>query len=858
MSLSDADLSAHGGLTQAEAALLLARDGYNELPAARQRGIARLALEIVREPMILLLLAASSLYFFLGDLAEALVLLGSIGAVVAISLYQEHKTERALDALRDLASPRALVIRDGEERRIPGREVVRGDLVVLSEGDRVPADGVLVAGMSLSVDESLLTGESVPVRKIPVRKVPPAGQTAASRPGGDDQPHLYASTLVVRGQGIARTTATGVHTEVGRIGRSLRSIAPEATRLQTETRRAVKILAASGIALCVAVVVLYAVTRNDWVHGLLAGLTLAMSILPEEFPIVLTVFLALGAWRISRNRVLTRRVAAIESLGSATVLCVDKTGTLTENRMTVRALVQGEHEQRLPASGAVDLEEEVHEVLEYAILASQSVSADPMEQAIRRAGRDAVFIRDHIHRDWTIAREYPLSPELLAVSHVWRSPEGKAFVVAAKGAPEAIADLCHLAPDRARDIAARAERLAARGLRVLGVARALFTAPALPGQQHDFDFEMVGLVGLADPVRAGVPEAMAECRGAGIRVVMMTGDSAATALAIGREIGLDSERDILTGPELESMEDDALVRRSGDVLIFARVVPDQKLRIVRALQARGEIVAMTGDGVNDAPALAAAQIGVAMGERGTDVAREAAALVLLDDDFSSIVRAVRLGRRIFDNLKKAMAFLLAVHVPIAGMSLLPILFRWPLLIFPVHVVFLEFIIDPACSIVYEAEPEEEDLMRRPPRPRGRRLFSRATVAFSLLQGAAVLAVVCTVYAAALARGAGEGTARAMAFSCLIVANLGLILTNRSWSRTIAGSLRRANAALWWVVGGAAATLAATLAVPAVRDLFRFAPLSLRSLLTSIGAGAASVLWFEIWKVLRRSSEVPPG
>ncbi|HKD10445.1 MAG TPA: HAD-IC family P-type ATPase, partial [Thermoanaerobaculia bacterium] len=425
MNLPDAHLSAHRGLTQAEASLRLARDGYNELPAARRRGIVRLALEIVREPMILLLLAASSLYFFLGDLAEALVLLGSIGAVVAISLYQEHKTERALDALRELASPRALVIRDGGERRIPGREVVCGDLVVLSEGDRVPADGVLVAGMSLSADESLLTGESVPVRKVPARKLPEAEETPPSGPGGDDQPHLFASTLVVQGQGIARTTATGVHTEVGRIGRSLSSIAPEATRLQTETRRVVKILAAFGIALCVAVVVLYAATRNDWIHGLLAGLTLAMSILPEEFPIVLTVFLALGAWRISRNRVLTRRVAAIESLGSATVLCVDKTGTLTENRMTVRSLVQGEHEQVIPAGGAVQLEERVHEVLEYAILASQSVSADPMEQAIRRAGRDAVFTRDHIHRDWTIAREYPLSPELLAVSHVWRSPEGK-------------------------------------------------------------------------------------------------------------------------------------------------------------------------------------------------------------------------------------------------------------------------------------------------------------------------------------------------------------------------------------------------------------------------------------------------
>jgi Ca2+-transporting ATPase len=703
----------------------------------------------------------------------------------------------------------------------------------------VPADALLLAGMSLLVDESLLTGESISVRKVPA-----TGTVTAARPGGDDHPHLYASTLVVRGQGIARVTATGRNTEVGRIGRALGSISAEPSGLELEIRRTVRVLAAVGIAICIAVVVLYGLLRADWLHGFLAGLTLAMAILPEEFPIVLTIFLALGAWRISQQRVLTRRVAAIESLGAATVLCVDKTGTLTLNRMTLSSLVAGPEEHRIAPDAAEPLPEAFHEVLEYAILASQRDPADPMEQAIREMAQGDVFKRDHIHRDWTIVREYPLSPELLAVSHVWRSPNGTAFVVAAKGAPEAIVDLCHMPPAEAQAVAGQVRSLAERGLRVLGVAHARFEAPALPRGQHDFEFEFVGLLGLADPVRPGVPEAVRECRAAGIRVVMITGDYAATAESIAREIGLDGAGETVTGPRLDGMEDSELARRVQSVSIFARVVPEQKMRIVRALQSRGEIVAMTGDGVNDAPALAAAQIGIAMGGRGTDVAREAAALVLLDDDFSSIVRAVRLGRRIFDNLKKAMAYLLAVHVPIAGISLLPVLLGWPLVLLPIQIVFLELIIDPACSIAYEAEPEEEDVMKRPPRPPGDRLFSRRSVARALLQGAIALAMTTAVFRwALLERTPGE--ARALAFSCLVVANLGLILTNRSRRRPFAESMRHRNAPLWGIVGGAGALLGAVLAVPWLRGLFGFPRLNPFDLFLTFVAGIGSVLWLPV-------------
>ncbi len=837
--LSATDLSQFVGLPEQEAAARLQADGPNELPAARPRGLAAIALDVVREPMILLLVVAGALYLLLGEPEEALLLLGSVFVVIGISLYQTHRTERALDALRDLSSPRALVIRGGVQRRIPGREVVPGDLVVLAEGDRVPADGVVLASISLAVDESLLTGESVPVRKTSWD-----GATEMGRPGGDDQPFVYSGTLVVRGQGVAEVRATGVRTELGRIGKALQTITPEATPLQRATGTVVRVLATIGLSLCAVIVLVYGLARGEWLAGLLAGITLAMSILPEEFPVVLTVFLALGAWRIAQSQVLTRRVPAIETLGAATVLCVDKTGTLTQNRMAVRALLVDERLYEVDGEEADALPEELHELVEFGILASQGAPFDPMEQALKALGERALAGTEHLHHDWTLVREYPLSPSLLALSHVWRSPSGRDYVIAAKGAPEAIADLCHLGPAQTAALERQVTALADRGLRVLGVAKAYFSPHALPPEQHDFAFQLVGLVGLDDPVRPSVRGALAECYRAGLRVVMITGDYPGTALHVARQVGLRPADQCVTGPELDALDDATLRERIGEVAVFARVVPEQKLRLVNALKANGEVVAMTGDGVNDAPALRAAHIGIAMGARGTDVAREAAALVLLDDDFASIVRAVRLGRRIFDNLQKAMAYLFAVHVPIAGIALVPVLFGWPLLLAPPHVVFLELIIDPACSLVYEAEPEERDVMARPPRAPNAPLFSRRTVTLSVLQGAGVLLALLIVFGVVTARGQGELEARAMTFTTLIVANLALILTNRSWSRTILATLRAPNAVLWWVVSGALALLGLVLYVPWLRELFGFSVLHAPDLAVCLAAGLASIGWFE--------------
>jgi Ca2+-transporting ATPase len=834
------------GLSEAEAARRLREEGYNEIPSAKRRSILVLAWGVVREPMFLLLLACGTIYLLLGDVQEALMLLGFVFVVLGITLSQERKTERALEALRDLSSPRALVIRGDQRRRIAGRDVVRGDLLVLAEGDRVPADAAVLSCTNLSADESLLTGESVPVRKVAWD-----GVLGVSRPGGEDLPFVYSGTLVVQGQGVAQVRATGSHTEMGKIGKALQTVLVEGTPLQREVGRLVRRVAVLGLSLCALAVVLYGLVRGGWLEGFLAGITLAMALLPEEFPVVLTVFLALGAWRLSKKNVLTRRVAAVETLGSATVLCVDKTGTLTVNRMSIRKLVVDEAVYDVGEQARQPLPEAFHEVVEFGILASQRDPFDPLEKAFHGLGNQYLAHTEHLHADWTLVREYPLSPRLLALSHVWKSPTGREYVLAAKGAPEAVADLCHLSADQAEAIAGQVAALAQEGLRVLGVARGTFREPTLPGGQHDFTFEFLGLVGLADPVRPAVPAAVQECYTAGIRVVMITGDHPTTALSIARQVGLEPLGEIITGPELDTLGEAELRRRVRTVNVFARTVPEQKLRLVNALRANGEVVAMTGDGVNDAPALKAAHIGIAMGGRGADVAREAASLVLLDDDFSSVVRAVRMGRRIFDHLQKAMTYIVAVHVPIAGMSLLPVVFGWPLVLLPVHILFLELVIDPACSVVFEAEPEEADVMRRPPRDPQEPLFGSRTLALGLLQGGSVLLIVLAVFLVALYGWHNELDARAICFTTLVVANLGLILANRSWSRTTLSTLRTPNPALWWVFGGTLFFLGLALYVPFLRDLLHFSTLHPDDLALCLASGLVSVLWFEGLKLLRQ-------
>jgi P-type Ca2+ transporter type 2C len=852
--------NAESGLSNAQAAELLAQDGPNALPGGQRRTLLSIAAETVREPMFLLLLVAGTLYLAFGDLQEGLTLFGFVLVTLGLTLYQEGKTERAIEALRDLTSPRALVIRDGQPQRIAGRDVVRGDLLKLSEGDRVPADALLMSADGVRADESLLTGEAVPVGKRVAQPEEVAAATAQAQtvrtpPGGDDLPGVYAGTLIVQGHGLALVTATGARSEIGRIGTALGAVEAERSPLQKQTARLVRNLAILALGLSLMLVVVHGLLKGDWLQALLAGIALAMALLPEEYPVVMTVFPALGARRLSREGVLTRRISAIETLGATTILCSDKTGTLTGNRMTVTHLAAGgvALADRLKLSGTADttLPEAFHALVEVAILASVVDPFDPMEKAFHQLGQQFLADTEHLHRDWRLVQTYALSPELRAMSHVWASSAAGVQTVAAKGAPEAVMDLCHLDAAQRLHISAVVDELAAQGLRVLAAARGTFAGEAWPPSEHDFDFEFAGLLGLADPVRPEVPAAVAECRAAGIRVVMITGDYPATARAIAHEAGLaERDGDVLSGDEIATISDEALRERMGSVSVCARIAPEQKLRIVQALKARGDIVAMTGDGVNDAPALRAAHVGVAMGGRGTDVARESASLVLVDDNFASIVRAVRLGRRIFDNLRKAMSYVLAVHVPIAGMALLPVLFGWPALLYPMHIALLELIIDPSCSIAFENEPAEPDVMQRPPRDADAPLFAGAALWLALAQGLGVLLCVMGAFAWASPR-IPEPEARAFAFATLVIGNLALILSNRSATQPLWITLRTPNRTLWAVVGLALGILLVALYLPWAVEVLRFAPLPAHELGAAVALGLLCSAWFEGIKAIRR-------
>ena len=827
------------GLSGAEASDRLRIDGPNELPTDRKRGWPRVVADVVREPMLALLLLCGTIYVFLGDRAEAAMLLVFVAVIIAISVLQAQKAERTLDELRRLSAAQAIVIRSAKQQRIHAKNVVRGDLIVLVEGDRVPADAVLISGQHLSADESLLTGESAPVRKSIASPVP----DAMGKPGGSDLPFVYSGTLIVQGKGLGRVLATGKETQIGRIGRTLTTIAPEPARAQVETAHVVRRLAIAAALLSVMVTLAYGYHRGSWLQAALVGIAFAMAIMPEELPVLLSAFFGIGAWRIAQHGVLTRYLPAIETLGAATVLCVDKTGTITANQMKVAALWSPQSATWFFEGDAIP--DAFHEILEFGVLASHRDPFDPTERAIAEALQKFLAGTAHVHRSWSLVSEYPLSREMLAMSRVWSDGAASERVIAAKGAPEAISDLCHLSADATAAVAGAVEFLASRGFRVLGVARALYPSASLPASQHDFDFQFIGLVALDDPVRPGVPEAVKEAYSAGIRTIIITGDYPATAVSVAHAIGLAGAERYVTGAQLDDLSDDALSERIKYCDVFCRVVPDQKLRIVQALKRDGEIVAMTGDGVNDAPALKAANVGVAMGSRGTDVAREAAALVLLNDDFSSMLEAVKQGRRIFDNLRKAITFVTAAHVPIVGMSIIPVLFGMPLLLLPIHILFLQLIIDPACSIAFEAEPAEPDVMKRPPRDVKSRLFDRATILPAAVQGLIILLVVVSLFTLALSQGRDEAVARAMAFTTMVLCSLALLFVNRLSERQTPSP----NRVMLALASGAIVVLGLGVSVPALRLLFRFGAMNALDISVVLAAAALCFIALLLSRIL---------
>ena len=872
-------IPARQGLSAAEAARRLATEGPNLLPGSAPKSTLAIVRDVVTEPMFLMLLAAGSIYLALGDRGEALFLLGFVFVVIGITLAQERKTQRALESLRDLSAPRALVIRDGQEQRIAGREVVRGDLLVLHEGDRIAADALLIDGQ-LEVDESLLTGEAVPVAKLPLAQDSQNAQASASAgapatragppqarpaPSGGSAAHevasvgaIYASTVVTRGVAVAQVCATAAHTAVGRIGADLAATVEPPSALQQGSRRLVRNLGIGALVLALAQVLLgWWWNSRPLLESLLSGIALAMAILPEEIPVILTVFLALGAWRISHQKVLTRRVTAVEALGAITVLAVDKTGTLTMNRMAVAELASGE--QHFRPESASELPEHFHLLAEFAMLATPADPFDPMEKAIQHFGHQWLQGTEHVHDGREPEFEYALSGEILAMTRVFASDEPNVHLLATKGAPEAVADLCHLDAAQQGAIRRQVEAMAERGLRVLGVARGRWkgAAPA-PGQrppwpqsQHDFDFDFLGLVALADPPRTEVPAALAECRRAGVRVIMMTGDHPATARAIAQQVGLSDRPDVITGAQLEALDDASLSERLRHVDLCARLKPQHKLRLVQLLRASGEVVAMTGDGVNDAPALKAADVGIAMGERGTDVAREAAALVLLDDSFARIVAAIRQGRRIDSNIRKAVRFVFAVHVPIIGLALVPTLLHWPVLLLPVHIVLLELLIDPACSIVFEAEAEDSDTMARAPRPVSDSPFAAAPLLWSVLQGLGLAAVLLGGQAWLVHQGWHPDQGRTVVFGTLVLCVLVLILANRDLSRPALLGVTDPNPWLWRIAAAMVVVLAAVMGIAWLRHLMGLALPGAQGAVVAGCLLALCLVWLELVRLAGR-------
>ena len=740
------------------------------------------------------------------------MLLAFLFLIIGITIVQEAKASKALQALRDLSSPRALVLRDGIKTRVAGREITREDIVYLNEGDKVPADAFLISGSNFGVDESLLTGESITVSK-----------ESGSR--------IFSSTIVVRGQAIAIVDAIGVNTQIGTIGKSLLNGQIISTKLEQQTNQLVKKLAWFALALCLLVVIVYSSINHNWIQGILVGLALGMAILPNELPAVLTILFALGAWRLSKRKVLTRKISAIENLGSVTVLCVDKTGTLTLNQMCIQMIYSQEHFIDLSDTDLIFLPEDFHEPLEFGILASRKDPFDPMEVAFTTAGLKFLKDTEHLHHDWNLEKEYPISPELLSITHAWKPQAGGGFVIGAKGAPEAIIDLCHLDHDLSDKIKKASDEMASLGLRILGVAKSNYNSSELPAKQHDFDFNFLGLIGISDPIRTGVKESIAECHDAGIKVIMLTGDHPITASTIANKIGLQNPNKIVTGPEMELLSDDELIQLTKTVTVFSRVMPSQKLRLVESLKKGGEIVAMTGDGVNDAPALKSAHIGIAMGARGTDVARESAHIVLLDDDFSSIVEAIKTGRRVYSNIKSALVYLFSIHIPIAGMSVIPVLLGLPLVLLPAHIALIHLIIEPASSIAFEIEPADVDIMKKKPRSPKEPLFNNEIWHSSFLRGIPLFMALLGVYLIAFNRNQNETEVRTLVFSTLIISNSMLIFLSRGSSIPLSSKfLKRPNNIIIWLSISSILMLVLSISMPFLRSVLRFSKLSIQDLL----------------------------
>jgi P-type Ca2+ transporter type 2C len=825
------DVAGFRGLSQPEVEAARTQYGPNALPGMkRQTGLARALSELIREPMFILLLATSAIYFVSGAVEDGLFMVMAIVIVAAISLYQDARSRNALAALHALTRPKATVIRDGIITEIDTEALVPGDIMRVEEGTPVPADGIIVQANDFFVNESMLSGESVPLGK--------------NERSADNL--VFQGTTVTGGLALCRVTATGAATRLGQIGLSMEAIEEVKTPLQLQVSRFVRNMAIIGLVVFALVWILHYVSSGDVLESLLHALTLAMSILPEEIPVAFTTFMALGAWRLMKSGIIVKQMKTVEALGSASVICTDKTGTITENKMTLASVF-------IPRKGLKKADDpEARPLIRAAMWASEPIPFDPMEIALHSAYA-GMYAEDE-RPAYRLVHEYPLAGVPPMMTHVFDNEAGQR-IIAAKGAPEAIFAVSGL--DAAEEAALRAEvhQLAAEGYRVLGVGLSDYGGQAFPEQQQALPFHFEGLLAFYDPPKPHIRAVFEQFDQAGIEVKIITGDYPATTVTIARQTGFRQRGPVLEGAGVMALSDEALQTAVAGSNIFARMFPEAKLRVITALQAAGHMVAMTGDGVNDGPALKAAHIGIAMGKKGTETARRAASLILMHDDLSAMVEAVAMGRKIYDNLKKAIQYIISIHIPIILTVLLPLSLGWayPAIFTPVHVIFLELIMGPTCSIVFENEPMEAGTMKRAPRPFSTTFFHFRELLTSIIQGLAITVGVLLMYQYAVGQGMGEDATRTTVFVTLISANIVLTLVNRSFVYPVLTTVTYRNPLIPLVLGATALLTALLLAVPLLRELFQFTWIGWPMLGKAVLAGMLSVLWYELVKLFRQSN-----
>ena len=821
----------YNGLSDQEVIANRKAFGSNAMGEKSKNPIWGILLEIIKEPLFIILLVASSVYFILGETTEGFIMLVAIGLVSGISIFQENKSRNAVNALKKLSSPQAKVYRNSKIVTIPTEEIVVKDLILVEDGNLIPADAKIIEAHDFSVNESMLTGESLSV----------------SKDQSSESSMIYQGTMVDSGNCVAEVQVVGKDTALGKIGTSLEEIEQTKTPLQEQIKSFVKSMVIFG---AIAFLLVWGINyyhSRDILNALLQGLTLAMSILPEEIPVAFSTFMALGAYRLYKNKVITRSPYTVETLGAATVICTDKTGTLTENRMELRAIFDWKMEE---VQDFTESKPVFSQTLEYALWASEILPFDPMEKSIHDFYANLAIVDERAGAK--MLHEYPLSGKPPVMTHIFQKENGEK-VIAVKGSVEGVLDQCSLSEADSKKILAQVEQFTTTGFRVLAVGRADPKIETYPKTQQEFDFEFLGLLAFYDPPKKNIEKVLKTFYKAGIEVKMITGDYPQTAAAIAAQVGLKSKGDMLTGEEVMAMEESSLCQKVKETHVFARMFPEAKLRIVEALKKNGEVVAMTGDGVNDGPALKAAHIGIAMGKRGSEVAKSAAALVLVDDDLGHMTEAVALGRRIYENLKKAIQYIISIHIPIILVVLLPLVFGWEftLIFTPIHVIFLELIMGPTCSIVFENEPIEPDSMNKPPRKMSQNFFSWKELSLSVIQGLMVTAACLGFGFYLMKTGQNESIVRTLIFSTLVFSNIFLTLVNRSFYFSVLKTLSYPNKLVPLVLGISLLLLVLILTVPALVTVFDFEPVGIKWLLTSLGLAFLGVIWIEAWKFFRR-------